>query len=309
MSGSREIIEYNTPDNQRLDIFLVSKFPEHSRSFIQSLIKNGHVRVNNETVQKTGFKLDRALEIEINFPPAEPSTLTPEKIPLDIIFEDNNLIVVNKPPNMVVHPSAGHSTGTLVHAILAHCPDIQGVGGVKRPGVVHRLDRDTSGVILLAKNDQTHRYLQSLFKKRTIKKTYLALVDTAPPTNTGRIEAAIGRDPSHRQRMAIVHENKGKLAISEYKILQSFPNHSLLEVNILTGRTHQIRLHLAFLNCPVVGDRVYGYKTPSLSVERQMLHAYKIELVPPGAEEPKIFTAQIPADFQNILNDLNFRGD
>jgi 23S rRNA pseudouridine1911/1915/1917 synthase len=308
MKGIRQIVKYESKESQRLDVFLVSKFPEHSRSYLQTLIKNGHVKIDDKLIQKTGFKLDKPLRIEVVFPPAEPSQLEPEAIPLDIIFEDSNLVAVNKPPDMVVHPSAGHSSGTLVHAILAHSPDIQGVGGVKRPGVVHRLDKDTSGIILLAKNDKTHRYLQSLFKNRKINKTYLALVDGAPPTNTGRIEAAIGRDSSNRQRMAIVQEKKGKLGISEYKVIEKFDKHTLLEVNILTGRTHQIRLHMAFLKCPVVGDRVYGYNTPSIPVQRQMLHAYKLEFVPPESTTNQIFIADIPKDFKDTLDYLK-RGD
>ena len=210
---------------------------------------------------------------------------------------------------MVVHPSAGHSEGTMVHAILAHCPDIQGVGGVKRPGVVHRLDRDTSGVIIMAKNDKTHRYLQGLFKTRAIKKTYLTLVDSIPATKTGRIEAAIGRDSGNRQKMAIVPEKKGKMAISEYKVLETFEEHALLQVKILTGRTHQIRLHMAFIECPVVGDQVYGHRNPTLPVGRQLLHAHKLEFIPPEGSENMVFTAPIPDDFKQALQTLNYQGN
>lgn len=309
MSETSRVIKYDGTEPTRLDHFLVSAFPEHSRSFLQGLIKKGHVSVNQQVIQKTGSKLENLDKVEITFPPPEPSHLIPEDIPLDIIFEDKNILVVNKPAGMVVHPSPGHSSGTLVHAVLAHSPDIQGIGGVKRPGVVHRLDRDTSGVILLAKNDQSHRYLQSLFKKREIRKTYLALVDSIPPTKTGRIEAAIGRDSTNRQRMAVVPENKGKLAISEYHVLETFEKHALLKVNILTGRTHQIRLHLAFIQCPVVGDQVYGGKNFTLPVDRQLLHAYQLEFIPPGISETKTFTAKIPEDFRTALNTLSYQGD
>jgi 23S rRNA pseudouridine1911/1915/1917 synthase len=309
MSEARQTVDYKGTDRQRLDVFLVSEFPDHSRSYLQSLIKKGLVSVDGEPILKTGHKLDQHAKIEIEFPPPEPSKLQPEAIPLEIVYEDENFIIVNKAAGMVVHPSPGHSSGTLVHAILAHCPDIEGVGGVKRPGLVHRLDRDTTGVIVLAKNDLTHRYLQGLFKKRDIRKTYLTLVDGAPPTKTGRIEAHIGRDPGNRQRMSIVTENKGRLGISEYKVLESFTHHSLIQVNILTGRTHQIRLHMAFLNCPVVGDRIYGHNKPTLPVNRQLLHAYQLEFSPPGSTSRQTFTAQIPQDFRQALKDLNYRGE
>jgi len=215
-----------------------------------------------------------------------------------VLFEDQDMLVINKPAGMVVHPSAGHATGTLVHAILAHAPEMQGVGGVKRPGIVHRLDKDTSGVLVVAKNDAAHRFLQAQFKQRKVEKTYLALVDSHPPTPTGRVEAAISRDPAHRQRMAIVPEHKGRMAISIYRTIESFPDHTLLEVNILTGRTHQIRLHMAYLECPVVGDRVYGYRKVSLPVSRQLLHAYRLKIDLPDSTRQAEFTAPLPEDFQ-----------
>ncbi len=304
MSGEKLVFQYTQESSQRLDHFLVSHLSNHSRSYLQSLIKGGNVTIDGHPITKTGYKLEKEQSIEIFLPPPAPSQLQPEEIPLDIIYEDQNLVIVNKPAGMVVHPSAGHHSGTLMHAILAYMPDIQGVGGVQRPGLVHRLDKDTSGLILLAKNDDTHHYLQSLFKNRVIDKTYLALVDTAPPTPIGRIEAAIARDPKNRQRMAIMPEGKGRNAISEYKIQQSFTNHTLLEVKIFTGRTHQIRLHLAFINCPVVGDKVYGRSRPTLPVKRQMLHAHQISFILPNETNPSTFTAPLPQDFQQTLDSL-----
>ena len=296
---------YALPESQRLDHFLVVQLPEYSRSFLQGLINQGQVIVDGTIIKKTGYKLEGSQTIVITIPPPEPSDLVPETIPLDIIFENEDLLVVNKAAGMVVHPSAGHTSGTLVHAILAHVPDLKGIGGVRRPGIVHRLDKETSGLIVIAKNDRAHQFLQTQFKKRNVNKTYLALVDSHPPTPTGRIEAAIGRDPSHRQRMAIVSEDKGKMAVSEYKTVQSFENHALLEINILTGRTHQIRLHMAFLNCPVVGDHVYGFKKPTLATDRHLLHAHRLVIDLPDGNKSVPFQAPLPKDFQEILERLN----
>jgi 23S rRNA pseudouridine1911/1915/1917 synthase len=187
---------------------------------------------------------------------------------------------------------------------LAHVPDLAGVGGVRRPGIVHRLDKETSGIIIVAKNDSAHHFLQSQFKNRKVEKIYLALVDSHPPTPTGRIEAAISRDPSHRQRMAIVPKEKGRSAITEYKTKKSFKNHALLEIKILTGRTHQIRLHMAFLNCPVVGDKIYGYKKTTLPVTRHLLHAHRLDIELPDELKRVSFQAPLPRDFQDILERL-----
>ena len=301
-----ETRKYTVDEDQagRLDKFLSAHLTDYSRSQIQNYIKDGYVLVNAEAAKKTGLQLYGGDRVEINIPPIKMTNLIPENIPLDIIFENQDLLVINKPAGMVVHPSAGHSDGTLVHAVLSHAPDIIGIGGEKRPGVVHRLDKDTSGLILLAKNDHAHRWLQEQFKSRKVDKRYLALVDGAPPTPVGRIEAAIGRDPSHRKKMAIVSEAKGKAATSEYKTVESFPKHTLLEVHLLTGRTHQIRLHLSFLNCPIVGDPVYGHRHPSLPIKRQFLHAAKLEIALPGEDRPRKFEAPLPDDLRSVLEDL-----
>jgi 23S rRNA pseudouridine1911/1915/1917 synthase len=223
---------------------------------------------------------------------------------LDIVYEDEDVIIVNKAAGMVVHPSIGHNRGTLVHAVLAHAPDIEGVGGERRPGLVHRLDKDTSGLIVLAKNDRSHRFIQGQFKDRKVDKYYISLVDNAPPTPSGRVETPIGRDPRNRQRMAVTTGNKGRLAISEYKTLEQFNQHTLLQVHILTGRTHQIRVQMAFIKCPVVGDNIYGKRHATLDVSRQMLHAGTIGLVLPSDKKKHVFTAPLPIDFQYILNQL-----
>jgi 23S rRNA pseudouridine1911/1915/1917 synthase len=242
--------------------------------------------------------------IRVDIPDTKPSDLQPEAIPLEIVFENEDLLVVNKPAGMVVHPSAGHSTGTLVHAALAHAPEMEGVGGELRPGVVHRLDKDTSGLILLAKNDRTHRWLQDQFRQHKVQKTYLALVDGRPPTPTGRIEAPIGRDVRERRKMAVVTPRKGRQAISEYTTLEAFTAHTLLEIHPITGRTHQIRLHLAFLGCPVAGDTVYGKRHSSIPIERHFLHAARLQLRLQGETEPRTFEAPLPDELARVLEML-----
>jgi len=286
---------------ERLDKFLVACLPDFSRSRLQDLVRQGHVLVDGKAAKKSGQTLESGMQITVNLPAPEPSSMLAEQIPLDIVFENEHLMVVNKPAGMVVHPAVGHHSGTLVNAALAHAPEMEGVGGVQRPGVVHRLDKDTSGLILLAKDDRTHRWLQDQFRLRKVSKVYLALVDGKPPTPTGRIEAAIGRDPAHRQRMAVVTDGKGRESASEYFTHESFPRHTLLEVHPLTGRTHQIRVHLAFLGCPITGDRLYGQKKPSLQTERQFLHAGKLIITLPGETSARIFEAGLPADLERVL--------
>lgn len=296
---------YEGPGEERLDKVLVQKLPEFSRARLQSLIKDGKVSLNGRVVTKTGFAVQPQQQIQILLPPPEPSSLQPEPIPLDIVFENGDLLIINKPAGMVVHPSPGHAQGTLVHGILAYHPDLEGVGGERRPGIVHRLDKDTSGLLLVAKNDRAHRWLQEQFRNRQVQKTYLALVDGHPPTPQGRIEAPIGRDPAHRQRMSVLPPGKGREAITEYRVRESFRQHALLEVHPLTGRTHQIRVHMAFLGCPLVGDTLYGHRRPSLSLQRHFLHAARLTLRLPGEREPRTFEAPLPADLQALLEWLH----
>lgn len=291
--------------SQRLDKFLVTCLPEFSRARLQALIADGKVSVNGTPARKSGQSLETGARIQIEIPPAAPTALIPEAIPLDIVFENTDLMIVNKPAGMVVHPAAGHSHGTLVHAALAHAPEMHGIGGEKRPGIVHRLDKDTSGLIVLAKNDTAHRWLQAQFKQRTVRKVYLALVDGHPPTPQGRVDAAIGRDPRERKRMAILSQGRGRRAISDYSTLQQWHKHTLLEIRLLTGRTHQIRLHTAFLGCPIVADTVYGHKKPTLPLKRQFLHAARLRITLPGEDKPRLFEAPLPEDLQAILNLLN----
>ena len=289
---------------ERLDKFLVELLQEFSRSRIQGLIADGFVEVNGHAAKKAGQTLESGFNVTIRIPPPASTGLIAENIPLDILFENEDLIVVNKPAGMVVHPAAGHASGTLVNAILGYEPDIEGIGGEERPGVVHRLDKETSGLILLAKNERAHRWLQDQFRLRKVEKSYLALVDGKPPTPSGRIETYIGRDPSHRKQMAIVPESRGREAISEYKTVEVFANHTLLEFHPFTGRTHQIRLHCAFLGCPIVGDAVYGRKKSTVEINRHFLHAYRLKIVLPGEKEPKVFEAALPNELEQVLISL-----
>lgn len=291
----------------RLDKFLVSELPDFSRARLQGLIRSGQALVNGKPAAKSGLMLEGGEVVELHVPPATSVGLIPEDIPLDVIFENEDVVVVNKPAGMVAHPAAGHSAGTLIHAVLGHAPEIEGVGGELRPGLVHRLDKDTSGLILLAKNERSQRYLQAQFQNREVEKTYIALVDGHPPTSIGRIEAPIGRDPRERKRMAVVSAAKGRAAVSEYRLVEKFAHHSLLEVSPHTGRTHQIRVHLAFIGCPVAGDRVYGRRTPSVPLSRHFLHAACLRLHLPGETEPRTFEAPLPSELAQTLDGLRAR--
>lgn len=286
---------------ERLDKYLTALMSEHSRSRIQGLIRDGFVFVNGQVAVKAGQSLEAPAQIEVRVPPPVPTDLTPEAIPLDVIFENDDLMVVNKPAGMVVHPAAGHASGTLVNAALAHAPELEGIGGEQRPGVVHRLDKNTSGLILVAKNERAHRWLQDQFRLRKVNKIYLALVDGAPPTPAGRIEAAIGRDPSKRKQMAIVPDTRGREAVSEYRTIEKFAQHTLLEVHPETGRTHQIRLHMAFLGCSIAGDTLYGRKRATVPLKRHFLHAARLTVTLPGEKTPRTFEAPLPAELETTL--------
>lgn len=304
MSDRLAVFTYQEKSPQRLDKFLVGSLPEFSRARLQGLIKDGFVSVDGAPAHKSGQMLEAGSAVQVRIPPPEPTTLEPEAIPLAVVFENEDLIVVDKPAGMVVHPGAGHSRGTLVQAALAHAPDMAGIGGEGRPGVVHRLDKDTSGLILLAKSDAAHRWLQEQFRLRQVVKVYLALVDGHPPTPTGRIEAPIGRDAAQRKQMAVVAAHKGREATSEYRTLESFPQHTLLEVHPITGRTHQIRLHLAFLGCPVAGDTIYGRRKTSLTINRHFLHAARLTIRLPGESQPRTFEAPLPGELIRVLESL-----
>lgn len=307
MESELFVFECLPPQAGRLDKFLVACLPDLSRSRLQGLIKDGQVKVGDQIVTKAGFLVEPGSRVTVTLPPVQPVEIVAQDIPLKVVFENQDLVVVDKPAGMVVHPAAGHDQGTLVNAVLAHAPDMEGVSGELRPGIVHRLDKDTSGLILVAKNGRTLHWLQDQFRLRKVYKVYQALSDGHPPTPSGRIEAAIGRDPSLRKKMAIVPDKKGRAAASEYITLETFPEHTLFEVHPETGRTHQIRLHLAFIHCPIVGDKVYGRKKPSLPLDRQFLHAARLTIVLPGETTPRTFESALPDDLQQALQYLRAR--
>lgn len=296
---------YSETKPRRLDQFLVECLPDYSRTRLQTLIARGGVLINGMKAHKNGQILEKDQHVAVHLPAAGAATpLAAEAIPLDVLFENEDVVVINKAAGLVVHPAAGHASGTLVNAVLAHSPDLAGIAGERRPGVVHRLDKDTSGVLLMAKNDRAHRFLQDQFRNRQVHKTYLALVDGCPPTSVGRIEAAIARDPQRPTRMAVVPDGDGRPATSTYRLLERYPQHTLLEVYPLSGRTHQVRLHLAFLGCPVVGDVTYGRPKATLPLKRHFLHAQRLEIVLPGEKEPRVFEAPLPDDLAAILDAL-----
>ena len=297
-------LPFARPAEQRLDHFLATALPQYSRSRLQSLIRDGRVLIDGSPELKAGRVLARDCVVVVNVPAQIASGLQAEDIPLDIIYEDRNVLLVNKPAGMTVHPGAGHTSGTLVNAALGHDPEMEGIGGEERPGVVHRLDKDTSGLLLMAKTDPALSWLQRQFQERRVTKTYIALVDGRPPSPAGRVEAPIGRDPSRRKQMAIVAAGRGRSAVSEYSTRERFPDHTLLEVHPVTGRTHQVRLHCAFLGCPIAGDQVYGRRNRSIPLQRHFLHAWKLQLILPTEAEPRSFTAELAPELENVLQQL-----
>jgi len=278
----------------RLDQFLAKRLLEYSRSRLQQLIRGGFVRLNGTTsrprhIVRVGDKIDL---IE---PPMEKIELRPEPIPLKVIFEDNDLIVINKPTGLTVHPGAGQREHTLVNALLSHCATLSGIGGKERPGIVHRLDKETSGCLVVAKNDIAHRELSKQFAARTVEKIYLALVAGKPHKPTGVIEESIGRHPVHRQRMQVT-SLRGRTATTEYSVIRSSDQASLIECRLHSGRTHQIRVHLHHLGHPVLGDKMYAPRFAK-NFPRQMLHAWKLGFRHPRTGEMKNFEAPLPDDF------------
>ncbi len=283
----------------RLDKYVAEECVELSRSYIQRLIGNGHVTVNN-CVAKGRLKLNVGDRVVLVIPPPTPSTPLPEEIPLAIVYEDNDLLVVDKPAGLTVHPAPGHSSHTLVNAVLAHCPDIE-INGSLRPGIVHRLDKNTSGLIIVAKNDAAHRDLSDQIKTRSVIKRYLVLVEGCLSPDRGIIEAPVGRDPSHRKRMAVV--SGGREAFTQYQVIKNMDNYTLLEVTIKTGRTHQIRVHLSAIGFPVVGDEVYGRMSPILN--RQFVHACYLGFRLPSSGEYMELRSDLPVDLKEAMERIS----
>jgi 23S rRNA pseudouridine1911/1915/1917 synthase len=305
MPDGRLVVELNAP-GERLDRALASAVPGLSRAQIQRLIREGQVLIGGRPV-KASLRLTGEVVVAVTLPEAAETALRPEKIPLDIRYEDENLLVINKPAGLVVHPAGGHRQGTLVNAILAHCPDLAGVGGEKRPGIVHRLDRDTSGLILVAKNDATLLGLQSQFKRRMVGKVYLALVEGQIQPAQALIDAPIGRDPRQRKRMAVIPPGssaRSRPAQTAYKVRAYYDDFSYLECRPHTGRTHQIRVHLAYLGYPVVGDTVYGRRRPRLALKRHFLHAAEVTFQRPADGMELSFHAELPEELQQVLDKL-----
>src|SRR5438105_6896757 len=282
----------------RLDQFMAKRLPEFSRSRLQQLIRDGFVRLNDSTSRPRQI-VRGGDKIELTEPPLEKIEMLPEVIPLEILFEDDDLIVINKSPGLVVHPGAGHREHTLVNALLNHCATLSGIGGKERPGIVHRLDKETSGSLVVAKNDATHRDLSKQFAARTVEKIYLALVAGKLRKPAGAIEGKIGRHPVHRKQMSAT-TLRGRVAKTEYRVVRSSDRASLIECRLHTGRTHQIRVHLHHLGHPVVGDKVYapGF---AKNFPRQMLHAWKLGFYHPRTGEWNNFEAVLPADFKQAI--------
>ncbi len=294
----------------RLDQALASAYPDLSRSRIQSLIEQGRITVDQRPVAKASVRVRGGECIEVELPPPEPAKPVAEDLPLSVIYEDADLVVLDKAAGMVVHPAAGHARGTLVNALLHKIEDLAGIGGELRPGLVHRLDKDTSGVMVVAKNDATLHALQAAFKGRAVKKTYLALVHGVP-TQQGRFETLYGRHPIHRKRFSS-KVKLGKPAITEYRVLETFDGAALVEVDLHTGRTHQVRVHFSDAGHPLLADELYGgarkgkgeAKQAQEAVGRQALHAWKLAFEHPRTGKALAFEAPVPADFQRALDVL-----
>jgi 23S rRNA pseudouridine1911/1915/1917 synthase len=299
--ATREWIIETTHHLERLDKVLSVLNEDLSRSYIQTLIKNGFVLVN-ELEAKANQKLKEGDEVVLDLPDQQSIDIIPEPMDLDILYEDHDLLVINKPKGLVVHPGAGNSQHTLVHGLMAHCTDLSGINGILRPGIVHRIDKDTSGCLVVAKHDQAHQHLSEQLQNKTLHRVYWALVHGELAHNLGTIEAPIGRDPKDRQRMIVTAIN-ARDAITHFSVVQRYQGMTLLECRLETGRTHQIRVHLHYIKHPVVGDLKYGPRnTPD--TQGQCLHAKSIEFVHPRTLESMRFEAPLPAVFQSFLDQL-----
>ena len=291
-------------DDIRVDKVLAAYFSDMSRSYLQKLIENGNVTLAGKTL-KANFKVSSGQEIEILLPEPETLKVEPENIPLDILYEDSDVIVVNKPKNMVVHPAAGHYSGTLVNALLYHCKDsLSGINGIMRPGIVHRIDKDTTGALVVCKNDASHQFVAAQLKEHSITRKYEAIVYQTFKETEGRVEGPIGRHPSERTKMAINYKN-GKDAITNYRVLENLGNqYAHIECRLETGRTHQIRVHMTSLHHPLLGDTVYGPAKDPFGLEGQTLHARILGFVHPTTKEYMEFEAPLPEYFTKLLQKL-----
>ncbi|QRG65716.1 RluA family pseudouridine synthase [Brevibacillus choshinensis] len=291
----------STDHNERIDKYITTQNEDWSRSQVQAWIKEGRVTVNGEPV-KNNYKLQEDDEITLRVPPPKEMAIQPESMSLDIVYEDSDVVVVNKPRGLVVHPAPGHYSGTLVNGLLAHCKDLSGINGVLRPGIVHRIDKDTSGLLMVAKNDKAHMGLAEQLKEHTVNRKYVAIVHGVIPHEMGTIDAPIGRDPKNRQQMAVVFENS-KPAVTHFIVLERYKEYTLVELKLETDRTHQIRVHMKYIGYPLAGDPKYGPKN-TLELDGQALHAKTLGFTHPRTGEQLEFEAPMPGDLADIINFL-----
>ncbi|MBW4594883.1 MAG: RluA family pseudouridine synthase [Brasilonema angustatum HA4187-MV1] len=295
--------------SDRLDRYLSQELPNLSRSRIQQLIEQSHVQLNDNVCTSKKIAVKAGDRITIKIPDAEPLELQPEDIPLDILYEDDSLLIINKSAGLVVHPAPGHQDGTLVNAILAHCPNLPGIGGVQRPGIVHRLDKDTTGAIAIAKTEHAHQHLQAQLKAKTARREYLGIIYGVPKTESGTINLPIGRHPVDRKKMAVVPvEQGGRTAVTHWKVKERFGNYTLMHFQLETGRTHQIRVHSTHIGHPIVGDPIYSSgRSVGVNLPGQALHAWRLRLEHPVSGEWIEVTAPPPEEFTTLLEVLRRR--
>lgn len=299
----REIILECDENSSRIDAWLAGKLEDYSRSYIQKLCQDGNIKVNGIEV-KANYKLKQGDRLTVSIPDAEILQVTAEEIPLDIVFEDEHIIVINKSKGMVVHPAAGNYSGTLVNALMEHCGEsLSDINGIIRPGIVHRIDKDTSGLLVVAKNNHAHEFLSKKLKTHDIKREYIALVEGIIYENTGKIDAPIGRHPVERKKMSVNVKN-GRNAVTHFKVLERFTSASYLELKLETGRTHQIRVHLAYINHPIIGDEVYGRRKQRFDTQGQVLHARRLTFEHPATGKQMEFETPVPEYFTKLIQEI-----
>ncbi len=304
MTEKEKSLIFNDKEKIRIDLYLTQKEIYPSRSQIRNLIAQGKIKINNNPV-KPSYILKNGDVIDLALPENKELKIKAEAIPLDIIYEDEHLVVVNKPADMIVHPAGKICSGTLVNALLYHCQDsLSGIGGVIRPGIVHRLDKNTSGLMVAAKNNLAHLDLSRQIKDHKVTKKYIALVHGNMKDDSGIIDAPIGRSLKNRKKMAVTAEGKSREAITHFKVLKRFSGFTLVEATLRTGRTHQIRVHLAFIGFPIVGDQLYGHRRQGLNIHRQALHSYVLGFVHPSSKKYMEFSAPLPQDIQELIDCL-----
>lgn len=304
---SKDVAEKS--QGERLDLWLASQLPDLSRSRLQKLIAQSCVQINDRLCTDKNAKLKPGDRLHVTIPTSQPLELQPETIPLDLLYEDDLLLIVNKPAGLVVHPSAGHEAGTLVNAILAHCPHLSGIGGVQRPGIVHRLDKDTTGAIAIAKTDFAHQHLQAQIKAKTARREYLGIVYGSPRSDSGQIDLPIGRHPIDRQKMAVVPETKGgRQSLTRWQVKERLGNYTLIHFELETGRTHQIRVHSSQIGHPIVGDPLYSSgRSVGVNLPGQALHAWRLTLKHPASGADICAIAPLPPTFTTLLAVLRHR--